>query len=106
MIWDFGFCIPDLRIARAGKCGMTKAKTLAAGVRVNRIGSTPLVIEGDLNHDCMVDYADLGLLAAHWLEQDCLYNGWCYEADLNYDGKVDFLDFALFAQHWLEGVTQ
>jgi len=31
------------------------------------------------------------------VEQDCLYNGWCYEADLNYDFTVDFKGSAALA---------
>jgi hypothetical protein len=64
----------------------------------------PEPIEGDLNHDCAVDLYDLGLLVERWLNDDCLYNGWCYEADLNYDFKVDFEDFTSLADNWLEGL--
>jgi hypothetical protein len=65
--------------------------------------TVPNPIKGDLNHDCRVGYSDLGLLAARWLEEDCLYNGWCYEADLTYNGRVDLLDYAELAANWLEG---
>jgi len=44
----------------------------------------------------------LELFVERWLDEDCLYNGWCYEADLNYDGGVDFLDYAELAANWLE----
>lgn len=64
----------------------------------------PTVIEGDLNHDCSVDETDLGLFAQRWIDEDCLYNGWCYEADLNYDTRVDFLDYVRLAYNWLEGI--
>jgi hypothetical protein len=37
------------------------------------------------------------------VEQDCLYNGWCYEADLNYDFTVDFKGSAALASGWLNG---
>ncbi len=63
----------------------------------------PNPIRGDLNHDCRVGFYDLGLFVERWLDEDCLYNGWCYEADLNYDGGVDFSDYAELAFHWLEG---
>ncbi|MGA2092069.1 MAG: hypothetical protein ABSH16_01495 [Sedimentisphaerales bacterium] len=56
--------------------------------------------KGDLNHDCFVDWLDLYWLVERWLDDDCLYTGWCYEADLNYDLKVDFEDFAEMATKW------
>jgi hypothetical protein len=65
----------------------------------------PEPIEGDLNHDCFVDWLDLKLLVERWLDDGCLYNGWCYEADLNYDLKVDFEDFAKLADSWLPPVA-
>jgi hypothetical protein len=64
----------------------------------------PQVIAGDLNHNCVVDWFDVGWLAENWLDQECMYNGWCYEADLNYDFTVDFEDFAKLADNWLEGL--
>jgi hypothetical protein len=64
----------------------------------------PEPIEGDLNHDCAVDLHDLQWLVERWLDDDCMYNGWCYEADLNYDFKVDFDDFTKLAGNWLEGL--
>lgn len=64
----------------------------------------PQPVEGDLNHDCVVDGSDAQLLAERWLSDDCMFNSWCYEADLNYDFSVTFADLALFASHWLEGI--
>lgn len=63
----------------------------------------PEVYKGDLNHDCGVDYSDLGLFVARWLDGDCLQTSWCCEADLDYDGGVDFSDYAELAANWLEG---
>jgi hypothetical protein len=63
----------------------------------------PEVHIGDLNHDCVVDWPDLDLFTERWLDEDCLYNGWCYETDLNYDFTVDFKDFAALASNWLIG---
>ena len=54
----------------------------------------------DLNHDCAIDELDLAWLVERWLDQDCLYNGWCDEADLNYDLSVDFADFDVLASGW------
>ncbi len=65
--------------------------------------TVPNPIKGDLNHDCGVGFYDLALFVERWLDDDCLYNGWCYEADLNYDGGVNFSDYAELASHWLEG---
>jgi hypothetical protein len=64
----------------------------------------PEVYMGDLNHDCAVDWFDAALFAKRWLNEDCMYNGWCYEADLNYDFIVDFEDFAKLADNWLAGL--
>jgi hypothetical protein len=64
----------------------------------------PQVIAGDLNHNGVVDWFDVGWLAENWLDQECMYNGWCYEADLNYDFIVDFKDFSKLGANWLEGL--
>jgi hypothetical protein len=61
-------------------------------------------IEGDLNHDCAVDWFDVEWLVGQWLYDDCMYNGWCYEADLNYDFGVDFSDFDKLGSNWLKGL--
>jgi hypothetical protein len=63
----------------------------------------PYFIKGDLNHDCLVGYSDLGLFVERWLDEDCLSNGWCYEADLTYNGRVDLFDYAELTANWLEG---
>jgi hypothetical protein len=63
----------------------------------------PEAYKGDLNHDCQVDYSDVERFVERWLDEDCLYNGWCYEADLNYDLSVDFLDYADLAASWRRG---
>jgi hypothetical protein len=51
-----------------------------------------------------VDLFDVERLAERWLNDDCLYNGWCYEADLNYNLKVDFGDFVTLGNNWLNGL--
>jgi hypothetical protein len=63
----------------------------------------PEVYTGDLNHNCEVDLTDFALFAQQWRNNDCLYDGWCYEADLNNDFKVDFDDFSNLAGNWLQG---
>jgi hypothetical protein len=60
----------------------------------------PVVYKGDLNHDCVLNWYDVEWLVGRWLDDDCMYNGWCYEADLNYDFKVDFADFAKLGDNW------
>jgi len=62
---------------------------------------------GDLNGDCQVDAADLGLFASQWLGTPNATDGiWGHlstskmPADLNRDGRVNGADLALFAGHW------
>jgi len=50
---------------------------------------------GDINNDCIVDYADLWIMADNWLRI-------CQEADVYRDGKVAFTDFTILANTWLE----
>jgi hypothetical protein len=54
-----------------------------------------------LEPDCVADFSDLAILASHWLEENCVYPGWCGSADLNVSGTVDFFDFALLANKYL-----
>jgi len=53
----------------------------------------------DITEDCIVDYQDLGLMAARWLWDHCRGN----PVDLNHDCLVDFNDFAVMAAQWLTG---
>ena len=48
----------------------------------------------DLNSDCIVDFADLEIMADGWLAGAA--------GDLNTDGSVDFKDFAVLADKWLD----
>jgi len=57
--------------------------------------------EGDLNEDNVVDWNDLGLFVAQWLQSPCDEgNGWCAGADLDESSNVDFLDYAILAANW------
>jgi len=56
-----------------------------------------LKLKGDLDKDGRVNYADVGLLSLHWLEQ-----GGGNIADADGDGSVNMLDFAVIAGQWLE----
>jgi hypothetical protein len=65
------------------------------------------VITGDLNGDCVVDFEDLEIIAAHWLRNNLSVDEppICtspIEGDINNDCKVDFIDLAIMAAHWLE----
>jgi len=51
----------------------------------------------DLNSDCVVDMADLELMAADWLAADP-----GLAADLNMDDTVDFKDYSALAEAWLD----
>jgi len=51
----------------------------------------------DLNSDCVVDMADIEMMAADWLAVDP-----ALAADLNADSSVDFKDYAALADQWLE----
>jgi hypothetical protein len=53
---------------------------------------------GDFNNDCVVDYADLDVLAQQWLETVPP----ALSADLSGDNKIDLNDYALLAGMWLE----
>ncbi len=50
---------------------------------------------GDINNDCIVNYADLWIMTDNWLRI-------CQEADVYRDGKVAFTDFTILANTWLE----
>jgi len=51
---------------------------------------------GDVNGDCLVDGADLKIMADEWLKSGDV------TADLSSDNKVNFIDQAILAGHWLE----
>jgi len=50
----------------------------------------------DLNSDCVVDMADVEIMAGDWLTVDP-----ALAADLNADSSVDFRDYAALADQWL-----
>jgi len=53
----------------------------------------------DLSGNCIVDYADLDIMANEWLDK-----GAAVVADLDGDDDVDARDFAVLADAWLEKV--
>ncbi len=60
-------------------------------------------MDGDVNDDCIVNFADLLVLASEWLREDCDgSNNNCNGADTNpADGYVDMIDFTAIAADWL-----
>jgi len=54
---------------------------------------------GDLSGNCVVDYADLQIMANDWLG-----GGAGLSADLDVDGDVDLADYAKLADTWLEEI--
>jgi len=55
----------------------------------------------DIDMDCFIEYSDLQLLAAEWLNSDCSINEWCNGADIDQNNSVSFADFAQLAFMWL-----
>jgi hypothetical protein len=58
-------------------------------------------VSGDFNEDGLVDIRDLTILAAQWLDPDCLNPG-C-EADVDHRNGVNAQDFSFFANNWASG---
>ena len=60
----------------------------------------------DLSGNGKVDFADMAIMAAHWLDDDCdSANNFCNGTDLNYNGTADEADMAIFAANWLATVS-
>ena len=55
----------------------------------------------DFNHDTIVNFDDLALLAAHW-NRRADPNSPESALDLNADGRINLADLALFSDYWLE----
>jgi len=76
------------------------------------IGLTPYFVESDLSEynlqgvldsDCHIGFADYAKLAAYWSAADCKAdNNWCFGTDIDKDGRVAFNDLAELSVHWLE----
>ena len=60
----------------------------------------PWILTGDINSDCTVDFSDMQLMIAQWLNT-CDGPDWCDNADLTRTGEVNFIDFAKLAANWL-----
>jgi len=55
---------------------------------------------GDFDFDGDVDMADMAILLANWLADDCRFPDWCRGTDLNEDGKVNLRDEAIFSRNY------
>jgi hypothetical protein len=53
-------------------------------------------LNGDANHDRVVDIRDLYLLASNWKGNGRVFS----QGDFNYDGAVDAKDLGILALHW------
>lgn len=54
----------------------------------------------DLDSDWSVGLADAQVLAAHWLDRDCLMLDWCQGCDINWSMAVKLEDFAVLSAFW------
>jgi hypothetical protein len=54
-------------------------------------------VPGDMNGDCVVDYADLKIMSEKWLG-----HGPGLAADLDGSSEVDFIDYSIFSDYWRE----
>jgi hypothetical protein len=88
--------------------GNYQATLLSAGI--TNASNTPMAsdyatafffLNGDANHDAIVDVSDLGILATNWQAT----SGKNYQlADFNYDGLVDVSDLGILATNWQKSV--
>lgn len=77
---------------RSGTVADAAGNLLAADV-----DSDFFFMNGDVNHDRKVDFADLVILAQHYTKSS---GATFADADLNYDGAVNFQDLVLLAQRY------
>jgi len=59
-----------------------------------------VLLDGDINVDCKIDFYDFSLLAGDWLRQGTQLMGDIYE-----DGCVNWLDLLLLVDDWLEYIN-
>jgi len=57
---------------------------------------------GDLSGDYVVNWADFGIFASQWRQDNCTADNWCGGADLDQSGSVNWTDFGIFAANWME----
>ena len=56
-------------------------------------------LNGDANHDAVVDVTDLGILATNWQGTGDFLHG-----DFNYDGTIDVSDLGILATNWQQSL--
>jgi len=81
-----------------------KARDKSAQLNETAYSTTAIAetfIQGDLNHDNKVDFADFSVFALHWLEVGCLEPSSCYGADIDLNSNVDFSDLRSLFENWL-----
>ena len=62
-------------------------------------------VAGDIDQNEIVDFRDVRLLAAQWLDEPaCIGEGYC--ADIDGDGVVNGRDFSLLAPNWQTGTAK
>jgi hypothetical protein len=97
------FSFPTLPNGGALPNGNYQLTLLAAGVN-NATGTTIVAdyvisfffLNGDANHDRLVDVSDLGILATNWQASGKTFA----QGDFNYDGVVDVSDLGILATNW------
>ena len=68
-------------------------------VTLRWIRPCPYALQGDINSDCIVNFDDVLLLTAQWLNP-CATPDWCDNADIDRASAVDSIDFAKLAANW------
>lgn len=58
--------------------------------------------DGDVTHDCRVDYEDLAVLVSFWLDQIIAPENPAAIADIHSDNIINFKDWAVMSDSWLE----
>jgi hypothetical protein len=106
-VWD----IPLSAFAGVNKNAITK---LTVGVGTHSVSTGTIYVDdirlyiprclpnllkplADFTNDCIVDYADLDIMAEQWLT-----SGSNLEADVYYDNNVNLKDYTILADTWLE----
>ena len=56
---------------------------------------------GDIDGTGIVSLTDFAVLAAHWLDIDCIESGWCSGADIDHSTQTDQNDLQLLVEQWL-----
>jgi len=74
------------------------------GITINDGVVKVIMLEGDINGDCVVDYKDLGILGATYGKSagDADYDS---RADINDDDTVDYKDLGILGAHYGESCT-